>query len=300
MTDLQINELTMMKPVRAFFAEHDVATAIAGNTALLASLTVFNNKLTQLIELTGDQAQVTTGYTTDKHTTKADLITNTIALGNAASVYFILNNDDTNTEKVEVTKSMLKNLANNECKTRCQLVYETIDTNIGVLNPDYVTTAEKTALGLILTNFETKSDDQQLAKVSTKTATEELATAYTNTLDTLHLVDKLMGKYILTKPDLLNTYLQARKVFNLGHHHSGAEGIVTSLVGNLPLENVTITETLKGTTTKTDADGNYIIDRFKPGQHTFTATLAGYQPITFTLNIKLGKHTKYDFKLTAI
>ncbi len=307
MNDLQNNELTTYKTIKAFFELPDIVSQFSTNTPLVTAFAAFKTHLANIIIATEDQAQITTGYTAQAHTTRKELITAAVAFGNAASVYFTLNNDLTTAAQLKTTKSTLTNIAYNECKTACQNISTIIDDNIANLDPDYITLAENISLKNLVKNYDDQTTEQYIAKKSTALATLQLANSFKAIQETLAIIDNLMGKYIFTNPTLLEDYHKASQVFNLGHHHSGAEGTVTQATvpanaSSIPiyLQDVIITETLSAKTVKTDAAGHYMIDGFTTGQHTFTATLTGYKPQIFTLNVQRGKHTKHDLQLVVV
>jgi len=213
MNNTQQNKLRMAEAVQLFFTTD--SSAFSQNSPLQDLIANFSSLLESLQNNVRKQATDTTAHTDLKDANRESLIKHIIVYSNAASVYF----SDKNSvlaKQFKISKSKLLRQTGVELKAFCNNIYNALDTNIDVLNPQYVTPQNLVTLQEKINLFDAKTFDVSTAKGDVQNATESIRQDLKSIASELKKIDQLMLQYTLTDNELHNRYRIARKTANLG------------------------------------------------------------------------------------
>jgi hypothetical protein len=213
MTTKQTNKLNMIKTVNAFFVQEQAK--FSTNTPLKTRIATLASQTAQLEIHADAQVTDTTADTAIKNNTHTQMIEHTVVFANAAADYFSDKNSPLE-KQLSISASKLKRLSGVEAKIYCTKLYNVINENIAVLNPNYVTTAEAASLLVKINLFDAKTYDANLKIDTTQNATDFVKQDFQNITKSLLGIDRLMKKYSLSNKELLGKYKISRKIMDLG------------------------------------------------------------------------------------
>lgn len=217
MTTKQSNRLDMAKILKQFFSAEQAK--YNGNTPLATRISEFNAIVGNLDALATAQITDTTANTGLKTDARLLMVNLTVAYANSAADYF----DDKNSplsKQLTTNKSKIKKMSGVEAKIYCSKLYTLVNDNIGILNPDYVTTSEAEQWLTAINNFDAKAYDAGLSKDVTQNATKFLEEEFKKLNACLGKLDRLMKKYDILNPSFHSNYKISRKISDLGTRNS--------------------------------------------------------------------------------
>ena len=213
MNNTQQNKLRMAEAVKLFFSTD--SSAFSQNIPLEERITRFTSILNDLQNHVRIQATDTTAHTDLKDANRESLIKHIVVYSNAASVFF----SDKNSvlaKQFKISKSKLLRQTGIELKAFCNNIYDALNSNLDVLNPQYVTPQNLLTLQEKINLFDAKTFDVSAAKGDVQNATEFIRQDLKNIAAELKKIDQLMLQYTLTDNELYNRYRIARKTADLG------------------------------------------------------------------------------------
>lgn len=213
MTNKQQNKLKMAEAVQQFFI--DESSVFSTNIPLQECTTSFQKLVQQLQDYAVIQATDTTAHTEIKDINRDSLIKHLVVYANSASVYFSGKNSSL-AKQLKISKSKLVRQTGVELKALSTNIYDILNENINLLDPQYLTSQDLNTLLEKINLFNAKAYDISIAKGDTQNATKLIKGNLKNIGIELEKIDQLMLKFTITNEDLYSRYRIARKTLDLG------------------------------------------------------------------------------------
>jgi hypothetical protein len=203
-----------------------------------------------------EQTRTTTGVTRDKEQQEHDLIVLALVVAGALGAFASKSGNNTLFEEVKVSKSKLEHERDQELANTCRFIHGRATTNAAGILPRGITPTVLTDFMTEITDYEAIEQTPREATVSKSTATVGIAAHMSAGLKIVkERLDGGMRVFLLTRPDILTTYTNARKIVSTGRRHlkNVLSVHVQDTLGN-PLADVFVTA--GAVTRSTDSHGN--------------------------------------------
>jgi hypothetical protein len=206
---------SMVRSVKDFLQEHQ-ATIVGVIPAMAGMITQLNNLSLGLHDALVHTTSKLTGYAQDKKARRLKLIAETLAVGNALSVYYTaVVPDEVLQQRFTFRKSYFTNLSGSNLLVRAREVHETADPIKTQLAPYGVPAARVDGLKTIMDEFFGKFSSPQQRRDEVK-AQRQRATALLKQSDELlkQQVDLMMGTLQAQHDTLYTQYKFLRRIVN--------------------------------------------------------------------------------------
>lgn len=206
----------------------NVQTTCNHYSAIIAQIPAFVAALGDLgvkMEYIKNQAQIqagkTDGITQDKNTAKQALCDKAFEVGSAVGSYASTVKNGDLAAKVGFTHSDLLRSRDIETAGLCQNIRTAATDNLAALVDYGVTAADLTDLAQEISDYETALSTPANARVSKKTATDNIDAAFTD-LDNIlaNRMDALLPKFQAVSADFVKDYWNARNIVDTAASHA--------------------------------------------------------------------------------
>jgi hypothetical protein len=199
-----------------------VLNYLNGKNSIWSGKVAFSDAVTRATAAVGTidsaadaQQTPTSGVTQDKEAVRNDLEEETLRIADQLSAYAAKNGKLDLGAQVEMTKSSLDKLLDNDLEQTAERVSTLASANIAALADYDITAANVTALDTLRTNFAGKKTAPRQAQTGRATATTSLEEAIRNARSLFrNELDKLMTNFKKTNLDFYNGYFAARVIVN--------------------------------------------------------------------------------------
>ncbi len=211
MKDNLENTLGMYQKVQATLSMHAAETAAIPAVATLAA--ELNTKVTAILTVASDAGTDITGYTVDKQVKRNDLKTKVLKLSGAIVAHTAMTADFKTLEKCDETPSQIDAMRDNDFYVYAKLVIDEVTPIMVALTPYGVVAADLTAANTSADAY-LKAIQAPKAQINERSnSINELTDLFAATTTFLtDKLDKVMGVFITTNPNLYNTYMGARSI----------------------------------------------------------------------------------------
>ncbi len=258
MTDRQENQLSMFRTLLAIRAVF--AAIIAAITDLASDFDDFEAEVDAIKQLIPKQKLQTTGVARDKADIQEDLIDTALMVAGAVMAFASKAGNYTLFEEVNYSEGKLQNLRDEELPDTCRIIHERANDNLAALAGRGITAPVLAEFMTLITEAEDMAEAPRTATTQKGTATTDLTVRFSNANKILkERLDKGMKIFIPTNPDLYTTYINGRKIIDLGRRKKKNPNIgtlvfhVEDTLGNV-LEGVLVT--VDDRTGSTNEEGN--------------------------------------------
>lgn len=192
-------------------------SVIAAIPAFVTALGDLGVRMQNIRTLGQIQAGKTDGITLDKQRLKTALCEKAFEIASAVKAYANTVKNSTLAAKVSVAKSDLLRSRDTETAGLCQNIRTEATANLAALANYAVTAADLTDLAQKISAYETALSKPQDARVSKKTATENLDREFEEFDNILNnRMDPLILKFQAASPDFVKDYNNARTIVDSG------------------------------------------------------------------------------------
>ena len=238
MEDNLENTLGMYQKVLATLFIHAPETAAIPAVAVLG--TQLDTKVNAILGLASKADTDITGYTVDKQVKRSNLKTKVLKLSGGIVAHTALTDDFKTNEKCDATPSQIDYMRDNDFYTYAKLVINEVTPIMAALTPYGIVAADLTAANTSANIYLTAIQSPQVQineRSSSKKALNILFAETTALLD--NKLDKLMGIFITTNPNLYDAYTGARAIDDTGSvtepdYNSVCNPNAMSLIADLP------------------------------------------------------------------
>ena len=238
MEDNLENTLGMYQKVLATLFIHAPETAAIPAVAVLG--TQLDTKVNAILGLASNADTDITGYTVDKQVKRSNLKTKVLKLSGGIVAHTALTDDFKTNEKCDATPSQIDYMRDNDFYTYAKLVINEVTPIMAALTPYGIVAADLTAANTSANIYLTAIQSPQVQineRSSSKKALNILFAETTALLD--NKLDKLMGIFITTNPNLYDAYMGARAIDDTGSvtepdYNSVCNPNAMSLIADLP------------------------------------------------------------------
>jgi len=184
---------------------------IATNAALLAAFEEFKAVIDNITAAAPLSAVVTTGITTDKQVSKADLSQITATIAGQIYAYAAKTGNNELKDSVDFSASQLKKIKDGEIAVRCQTIHDLGVSKKDVLADYGVTLAKLAALQAAIDSY-TQSAPKPRSAITDRATVKANIRNYFAQADALltEQMDKLVETLTEDQPDFVQTYKNAR------------------------------------------------------------------------------------------
>jgi len=299
MTKDQEDILNMYQSTDDVLQKPEHAPIWAANVPFDAAVTELEGNIDKIEEQRDIQGEDTTGVTDDKQNKRKALEDQTYTVGSIIVFYASTVKNRKLLEKVNFTRTELKEARDNELPGMSEQVHQEAVANAAAVLPYGLTGAMTTDLDTAKNDFVDFISKPRAAKVETSAATEQLPKLYTDT-DTLleERIDKGMELYRLSNSDFYTAYFNARIIVNSPTLKRALEIHFEDENGSA-LEHVKVL--VNGSINRRSSSlGNIRVQDLAEGAHSFTASLPGYNPVSQNFNVIAGETTKLQVAMVRV
>lgn len=295
------------------FQEDTLNMYQAANDVLVANLAIYaaNVPFKEAVTMLGEQIEIIQnlrdqqdedikGITEDKQQRRELLEEQTHTIGSIITFYASTTNNRTLLQKVNFTRSALRNSRDNELPGMSEQVHQEAVANAAALLPFGLTAPMTTALETAISDFVAYISKPRAAKSETSAATEQLPTVFEATTTLLEeQLDRGMELFKTSHVDFYQQYFNARIVVNSPTRKRALEITFKDSVTQQPIAhiNVKIDDAINRRSSNL---GNIRVQNLTEGSHTLIASLPGYNTWQQTFNVITGETTKLVVLMVAV
>ena len=238
MEDNLENTLGMYQKVLATLFIHAPETAAIPAVAVLG--TQLDTKVNAILGLASKADTDITGYTVDKQVKRSNLKTKVLKLSGGIVAHTALTDDFKTNEKCDATPSQIDYMRDNDFYTYAKLVINEVTPIMAALTPYGIVAADLTAANTSANIYLTAIQSPQVQINERSSSKKALTTLFAETTALLdNKLDKLMGIFITTNPNLYDAYMGARAIDDTGSvtepdYNSVCNPNAMSLIADLP------------------------------------------------------------------
>ncbi|MFI5218325.1 MAG: hypothetical protein ACHQNT_02470 [Bacteroidia bacterium] len=294
MTKDQEDILNMYQATDDILQTHNAVWA--ANVPFAAVVTQLEADVDAIEDLRDIQEADTTGVAQDKQNKRQDLENQTYTAGSIIGFYASSVNNRELLEKVNFTRTELKEARDNELPGMAEQVHEEAVANAVAVLPFGLTGAMTTALDTAISGFVTYISKPRAAKSETSAATGQLPPLFDDTTKLLaEQIDGGMELFRVSSPAFYNEYFNARIIVNSPTLKRALE-VHFADENNAALEhvNVLVDDTINR---RSSSLGNIRVQNLSEGKHALTASLPGYVDAAQDFNVITGETTKITIGL---
>ena len=285
----QFDTLNMYQSVNAVLLK--MGSVWAANIPLTTAINLLKDNIGFIEGQRNIQNTDTTGVTENKENKRKNLEEQTYAAGSILKFYASSVDNRKLLEKVNFTRSELRNARDNELPGMAKQVHQEAAANAGAVLAFGLTNAMIDALEAALNDFVKHINKPREALLETSTATKQLPELY-NYINRLleEQIDSGMELYRISHPDEYSRYFKARIIVSSPTLKRALEVHVTDAKG-AAIKNVKIV--VDGSIYRSTSPlGNIRVQSLSQGAHSLTATLPGGVSVTQSFNVITGETTK--------
>ncbi len=246
------------------------------------------------------QLQDNTGVAEDKQLSREDLEDRTYTIGKVIAFYASTIKNRKLFEKVNYTRSELRNARDNEVPTLAQKVHEEAVANAAAILPYGVTGTMTTDLGTAKDSYVTAIGKPREALTESSAATERLVPIFDDQGVLLsERIDNGMELYRESNNDFYTQYFNARIIVNSPVTKIALTVHFEEEIGSAAIKHVNVLVDA-GVKRRSSTLGNIIVQNLAEGAHTIAATLPGYLPVSEPFNVIAGETTKLVIKMKKV
>ncbi len=271
-----------------------------GNVPFAAAVGEFEGNINDIEDLRDQQEEDTKGVTQDKQNKRQALEDQTFTIGSIIVFFASNTNNRKLLEKVNFTRTDLKEARDNELPGMSEQVHQEAVTNAVALLPYGVTPLLITALGNAIAAFVDYISKPRAALIETSAATEQLPPVFVDTDKVLtEKLDGGMELYRVSNNNFYTQYFNARIIVN---SPTQKRALQAQFVDDVTIEaiarvNVTVNDTIKRRSSQL---GNIRVQSLLEGAHTLKATLPGYVDVNQNFNVISGETTKLEVRMVKV
>lgn len=299
MTNRQNAKNEMFKRMLLFFAKAENAAIWVAFILLKDKIIAFKDLNTELDKKIATQAKSTTGITGQKAEYLKDVLDILVPAARKARVVAKDLGNLILAAALNVEYEDFEGIAEDIIKARLTNVRNALNDNIALfagVNVLPATITDIDAAGLLFTNA---IGTPGAAIDEREGATEGIAKDLDTGTEILEDIDDLLiPEYKTSHPEMVDAYRGARKINDIGIHHTGISYDVTDAANN-PLNEVTVTIPQRDKTGTTDLLGHGSIIKVKSGLVQVIFAKAGFVTQTLTLRLERGRILNLSIKLIA-
>ncbi len=215
MTDVQENQLSMFRTLQAIRALF--AAAIAAIADLDADFDALAAEVNSIKALSPKQKLQTTGVARDKGDVKEDMIEKAIMVAGALKALASADSNYTLFEEVNYSPTELDRMRDEQLPDICRLVHDRANSNLAALAGRGITAPVLAEFMTLITDFEGMAEAPRTATVQKGSATTGLAGHFAEANKIVkERLDEGMKIFMTSNPDLYITYINGRKIIDLG------------------------------------------------------------------------------------
>lgn len=232
----QENKISMYHKVRTFFAEHE--TTLSPSIPILSNrVSLFNDKLTELLQFEMQATEVNTGYTVEKQNSRNALTESALTVSGAASAYAIDMKVDNMLDKVYYTRSTLDAFRDSDFIVKLEDLYFLCKPTVIDLEPYGATASEVNAFFSLLNHYHELYQNPAHQRSEGRSYGVAVETSINEIDNILALIDALMATVSITHTILYNNYKYDRMIDDMGTGSSTPPDIVVA-IAPLSIQNV--------------------------------------------------------------
>jgi hypothetical protein len=291
------NRTNMIRATLTWCTDNSAATS---SIPMFASIkATVENKLILIDQLTQIDMSGTKGVTLDTLKLRHSMQNIAFKCSCAIGAYAATQKNNTLRAKVNYTLNALNAKKKEEIDDICQTIHDEALTNFAAATSFGYTNPDITDLQTAINLYRQSVQNPRQAIIKRKVAKETLRTLINEIKDTLfkQVMDPMAQTLLLTNPNFVSGYFQAREIIDLGTTHTRVAGTITNPNGT-PIPNATFIAHKTGepqikVKAQTDTRGRYSIPKFPPGDYDFQWHHPNYKPKTETgVHIRPGKEHK--------
>ena len=238
MEDNLENTLGMYQKVQATLLIHAAETAAIPAVAVLG--TQLDTRVNAILGLASKADTDITGYTVDKQVKRSNLKTKVLKLSGGIVAHTALTDDFKTNEKCDATPSQIDYMRDNDFYTYAKLVINEVTPIMAALTPYGIVAADLTAANTSANIYLIAIQSPQVQINERSSSKKALNILFAETTSLLNnKLDKLMGIFITTNPNLYDAYMGARAIDDTGSvtepdYNSVCNPNAMSLIADLP------------------------------------------------------------------
>ena len=215
MEDNLENRLSMYQKVQGALSIHSAATASIPAIATLS--TQLDSKVNSILAMASKADTDITGYTVDKQAKRTDLKTKILKLAGGVVAFTAISEDFKTVEKCDATPSQMDYMRDNDFYAYAKLVLNEVTPLMSSLTPFGVVVADLNAAN-ISADYYLKVIQSPKNQINERSNNKKALTVlFEETSELLEKkLDKVMGVFITTNPNLFNAYIGARSIDDTG------------------------------------------------------------------------------------
>ena len=295
MKKTQKSDVNMMDATKAFISSPAAATLLA-----LPSFATFNSSfnsiLNQIFANMESQGLNRKGFRTTKISIRKDLTAFSVAYAAKLMSYATVINDMVLFNQMDIKKSDLDRVSELEVIPIVQSIIDALTAHLAALvvyNVDAAALANYIAL---LESYKVARPKTRLGIADKKDATKKLALLIALAKQSLANLDGVVKTIILANPELVNNYLNIRKITDFPTTKLSARVSIVDPDGQaLPFVNVKCLEL--DMDRKSTVNGTFNLINTAPGKHLFELSTPGYKTSKVSIIINDGQRKELTFTL---
>ena len=261
------------------------ATNIAFSNQKLKFDAAYNLVLVTVVNANADNS----GYSTLKLTAKKAMAEEAALLCGLAYVCFENLGKQELSAQMHITETEYAHASDAQAATLAQTVYNVMNDNIALLQPDYVTAAQLAVLQQLITTFQNTHGTAVAVHQTNPADTAAFKSAIAQTDEALANLLILGKVYKATNPDFYTQLELASKMPPVNIHHTFLTVTVTAKEDASPVTGAVATLSPSGKTATGDANGIIIIEQVRNGNAELILTAPGHKAINMPLTIERGR-----------
>lgn len=309
MQNRDTNRLNMIRTTILWCTNNASATATI--PAFAAVKATVETKLSIIDQLNQKATTGTKGITIDTNISRLNMQKIAFKCACALTAYAATIKSNTLRAKVNYTLNQMSAKKKEEIDDICQTIHDEANLNFAAATGFGYTNTDVTDLQTAINLYRDSMANPRQAIITRTVALETIRTQIREILSTIikQQMDSMVHTLIITNPNFVSAYFQARQIIDIGTTHTRVAGNITNKNGT-PIQNATFTAhktgepagaTLVVAQIKTNHQGRYSIPKFPPGEYTFQWQHPNYQPKTETgVHIRPGKEHKRKITLLPL
>ena len=222
MKQTQENITAMFEATLKFLDEHN--NVWSGKRAFVDAVTEARNGVTSIRQAASTQENLTVGVTDQKTQMRHDLEEQTLEIADQLAAFAAKNSDANLAAKVQLTRSSLDQLQDNDLVQTAQLIYELANTNASKLQPYGVSTDQIATLKTTTAAFDDLKNASRSAFAGRTSATGSVGDLIRKTRSLFrNQIDKMVTPFRKADPEFYRGYFAARVIVDRTATHASTK-----------------------------------------------------------------------------
>ncbi len=297
MTNKQQSKFSMFQALISLLNENKQIWHLV--VAFATAFGLFSEKTTLLGDIFRERARKIAGIAGSKRNKRKTLTTQALVISGALRAYASAGGHEELRQAIRYKKGELDKLTEKELVATCQNIYKLALDYKEHLPGFNIAEATLTGFGMLTTEYEGMKGITRNA-ISARKALGETQSELMADIDSL-LADQLDAMIISfqeTHPQFYKEYMNNRILVDPKTSPTQFAGQVTDAATGLPVRHALVTVLNTPYLVNTRPDGSFKLRVPKPGTYTLQVERAGYAAATLEAELKLGKTTYADIKIS--